>query len=250
MAEFEITYTFGHDPLQQYLVPFPGGRLQALSLAWDSRAGGVVPPLPRSRHARPTTGCTGRATPRTGTACAPSATPRSEEGLRPRDADLRDDLVGHRRRLRGLPRPGLAARGLGRRSRRWRGPDPADDTGSCPPRGHRIAGLPYSWSSARPATRGAPSSATTTTPASSCSTTCCRRSLREGLYHADGQILDEVYVYGSFLQSKMYARGVSCRDCHDSHSLEAPLRGQRAVPAVPPGRGLRLLRPPLPQAGA
>lgn len=42
--------------------------------------------------------------------------------------------------------------------------------------------------------------------------------LRPGLYHPDGQILDEVYVYGSFLQSKMYAKGVTCRDCHDMHS--------------------------------
>jgi predicted CXXCH cytochrome family protein len=38
------------------------------------------------------------------------------------------------------------------------------------------------------------------------------------LYHGDGQILDEVYVYGSFLQSKMYQRGVRCSDCHDPHS--------------------------------
>ena len=43
--------------------------------------------------------------------------------------------------------------------------------------------------------------------------------LAEGLYHADGQILDEVFVYGSFRQSKMHAAGVSCRDCHDPHSL-------------------------------
>jgi len=42
--------------------------------------------------------------------------------------------------------------------------------------------------------------------------------LRDGLYHPDGQINDEVYVYGSFLQSKMYARGVRCSDCHDPHS--------------------------------
>jgi predicted CXXCH cytochrome family protein len=40
------------------------------------------------------------------------------------------------------------------------------------------------------------------------------------LYHADGQILDEVYVYGSFLQSRMHQAGVSCSDCHDPHSLE------------------------------
>ena len=37
MTEFAITHTFGVDPLQQYLVSLPGGRLQALSIAWDSR---------------------------------------------------------------------------------------------------------------------------------------------------------------------------------------------------------------------
>ncbi|MEQ9563098.1 MAG: ammonia-forming cytochrome c nitrite reductase subunit c552, partial [Woeseiaceae bacterium] len=42
--------------------------------------------------------------------------------------------------------------------------------------------------------------------------------LDEGLYFADGQILDEVYVYGSFLQSRMYQAGVTCSDCHDPHS--------------------------------
>ena len=42
--------------------------------------------------------------------------------------------------------------------------------------------------------------------------------LRPGQYHPDGQILDEVYVYGSFLQSKMYNRGVGCMDCHEPHS--------------------------------
>ena len=44
--------------------------------------------------------------------------------------------------------------------------------------------------------------------------------LRPGAYHADGQILDEVYVTGSFLQSKMYAAGVECLDCHDAHTAE------------------------------
>jgi predicted CXXCH cytochrome family protein len=48
--------------------------------------------------------------------------------------------------------------------------------------------------------------------------------LDEALYHPDGQILDEVYVYGSFVQSRMYRAGVTCSDCHDPHSsrLHAP----------------------------
>ncbi|MGQ1783771.1 MULTISPECIES: multiheme c-type cytochrome [unclassified Saccharicrinis] len=39
-------------------------------------------------------------------------------------------------------------------------------------------------------------------------------------YHIDGQILDEDYVYGSFTQSKMYMRDVQCNDCHNVHSTK------------------------------
>ena len=42
--------------------------------------------------------------------------------------------------------------------------------------------------------------------------------LRPGLYWPDGQIRDEVYVLGSFLQSKMNAKGVTCTNCHAPHS--------------------------------
>jgi predicted CXXCH cytochrome family protein len=44
--------------------------------------------------------------------------------------------------------------------------------------------------------------------------------LRPGLYHADGQIDGEVYEYGSFLQSRMHAAGVTCSNCHDPHSAK------------------------------
>ncbi len=37
LTDYPITYTFGVNPLQQYLIEFPGGRYQALSIAWDSR---------------------------------------------------------------------------------------------------------------------------------------------------------------------------------------------------------------------
>lgn len=50
-------------------------------------------------------------------------------------------------------------------------------------------------------------------------------NLRPGLYHPDGQILDEVYVYGSFLQSKMYAEGVTCQNCHDVHAADLRTEG-------------------------
>ncbi|MFY0652061.1 MAG: tetratricopeptide repeat protein [Cyclobacteriaceae bacterium] len=44
--------------------------------------------------------------------------------------------------------------------------------------------------------------------------------LTDGLYHADGQIQDEVYVYGSFVQSKMYHNNVQCTNCHDPHTTK------------------------------
>ena len=39
MTEFEVKYVFGHYPLQDYLVEFPGGRLQTLALTWNSKDG-------------------------------------------------------------------------------------------------------------------------------------------------------------------------------------------------------------------
>ena len=63
--------------------------------------------------------------------------------------------------------------------------------------------------------------------------------LDHGLYFADGQIADEVYEYGSFLQSKMHAAGVTCSDCHDPHSLAAARGPERAVRALPPAGALR-----------
>ncbi len=52
-------------------------------------------------------------------------------------------------------------------------------------------------------------------------------NLDEGLYFPDGKIEDEVYVYNSFLQSKMYAEGVTCSDCHNPHSLERKAVGDK-----------------------
>ncbi|APY11975.1 hypothetical protein BWZ22_12370 [Seonamhaeicola sp. S2-3] len=49
--------------------------------------------------------------------------------------------------------------------------------------------------------------------------------LTNGLYYPDGQILDEVYVYGSFLQSKMYNNNVTCTNCHNPHSLKLKFEG-------------------------
>ena len=51
------------------------------------------------------------------------------------------------------------------------------------------------------------------------------QSLSRQIYHDDGQIRDEVYVYGSFTQSRMYHQGIKCTDCHDAHSARLIHKG-------------------------
>ena len=64
-------------------------------------------------------------------------------------------------------------------------------------------------------------------PGRSLSDTHAVSPLARGLYSADGQMLDEVYDYGSFKQSRMFAAGVTCGDCHEPHAakLRAPADG-------------------------
>ena len=49
--------------------------------------------------------------------------------------------------------------------------------------------------------------------------------LTPSTYYCDGQILDEVYVYGSFIQSKMFHKGIRCTDCHDPHTTKLKFEG-------------------------
>ncbi|MGY8768049.1 MAG: tetratricopeptide repeat protein [Pirellulales bacterium] len=46
-------------------------------------------------------------------------------------------------------------------------------------------------------------------------------------YHSDGQIMDEDYVYGSFIQSKMFHKGIRCTDCHDPHTTKLKFEGNK-----------------------
>ncbi|OEF25592.1 tetratricopeptide repeat protein [Vibrio rumoiensis] len=47
------------------------------------------------------------------------------------------------------------------------------------------------------------------------------------LYYPDGQIADEVYVWGSFMQSKMHEKGVTCSNCHNPHSGKLKFTGNQ-----------------------
>mgnify|MGYP000156229198 CR=1 FL=1 len=51
------------------------------------------------------------------------------------------------------------------------------------------------------------------------------QNLSTEFYHGDGQILEEDYVFGSFIQSEMYHQDVTCTDCHNPHTLELKMKG-------------------------
>ena len=67
--DFEVKYIFGFTPLQQYLVQFPGGRLQVPRLSWDVNKKNGSTNMPAKKYLR-TTGCIGQAMPKSGILCA------------------------------------------------------------------------------------------------------------------------------------------------------------------------------------
>ena len=121
MGDFEITHTFGWFPLQQYLIPFPGGRLQTLHIAWDSRDNKWfrVPPEGTGRPRR--LAVLDQCRPELEWHVRPVPLHQAGKELRPRNRQLQHYLVRYRRRLRSLSRSGLRAMLSGRKCRKWPG---------------------------------------------------------------------------------------------------------------------------------
>jgi tetratricopeptide (TPR) repeat protein len=242
LKDYEITYTFGVYPLQQYLVAFPDGRLQALPLAWDARAkdrGGQrwfhLYPKENIRAGEELhwtglqqnwnfmcaechstdlrknydeAGNTFRTTWKDiNVACEACHGAGSEHvkwaaqrNRAPGTATTtsNDGLPAHFDDRRGASWILDPATGNSHRSRPRANTDELEMCGRCHARAAKIS---EDW-----------------TPGKALLDTHRVTLLEEGMYTADGQMQDEVYNYGSFLQSKMFAAGVTCSDCHDAHS--------------------------------
>jgi len=242
LADFEVKYTFGLYPLQQYLVEFPDGRIQALSIAWDTRpkeAGGErwfhLYPNERVDH-RDELHWTKRSQ-NWNFMCADCHSTNVHKNYDPAKNSFATQWseisVGCE-----------ACHGPGARHLEW-----AKNKGDDPSRGLTVAlderhGV--SWTIA-PATGNASRSQIKRTDREIevCAQCHSRRTeigegyhagkpyldyyrpvlLTAGLYQPDGQQRDEVYVWGSFLQSRMYRAGVTCSDCHEPHSLKLRAEG-------------------------
>jgi len=227
-ADFEIGYTFGVEPLQQYLVDFPGGRKQCLTIAWDTEEERWYSLYPDERYEPgDPLHWTGRYQ-SWNLMCAECHSTALDKGYDAASDTYRTTWheidVGcqachgpgarHVEWARAWVASGaeyagaLSARekGLDVTLRRGEAGPQLDACARCHARRHRLVGGAYEHGT-RFVDAYEP------------------QRLLEGYYHADGQIQDEVYVWGSFVQSKMHARGVACTDCHDPHSLELQLTG-------------------------
>jgi predicted CXXCH cytochrome family protein len=251
LADFAVKYTFGIDPLQQYLVEFPDGRLQALSLAWDSRPkeqGGQrwfhLYPSENIAHDDPLHWT--RLNQNWNFMCAEchsTGVRKNYDSAKDRFSTTWAEINVGCEACHGQGSPhvawaksqrswwpfgkvndpfmGLAVRFDDRSGVAW-STDPA--TGkphrSVPPTALRkqveTCGLCH-------ARRGVFSE--DWLPGRWLSDTHDVAELSASLFSADGQMLDEVYNYASFKQSKMFAAGVTCSDCHDPHSAELRLPG-------------------------
>jgi predicted CXXCH cytochrome family protein len=245
LADFEIKYTFGVTPLQQYLVELPGGRLQALGIAWDTRPanqGGqrwfhLYPerklkagdPLHwtgidqtwnyqcadcHSTNLRKNYDETANTYATTWTeinvGCEACHGPGSNHvAWASKDGDWQRFDSGK----------GLAVRLDERRGVAWsidaqtgnavrsRPRESSREIETCARCHARRGQFSDAWHAGQRFDDG------------------FRTALIEpGLYWDDGQQRDEVYNLGSFLGSRMHAEGVTCSDCHDPHSgrLRAP----------------------------
>lgn len=240
LQNYRIAYTFGVEPLQQYMVEFPRGRVQVLSLCWDTRpedAGGqrwfhLYPGEPIDHQ--DVLHWTGPAA-NWNYMCAECHSTNVRKGYNP-DEDRFDTTWSE------IDVSCEACHGPGSTHVEWARQAESGLAPNLPLKGLVVGFNVHpesSWTFADGArTAHRVGKQVRTTQIEVCARCHSRRTqvsedyrhgnplaqthrvafLDEGLYHVDGQILDEVYVYGSFLQSRMYAAGVVCADCHDSHS--------------------------------
>lgn len=221
LGTFELTHVFGVEPLQQYLAPFPDGRLQCLNIAWDvqKKRWYRLPPydvegpqdwLHWTRGAQTWNAM-----------CAECHSTRVNKGYDPETGIYKTSWseihVGCESchgpgstHVDWADRPALGRSKEGRMGLAvpTRGLDTTQQIKLCAPchsRRFQLGDNPH----------GPGDLLDLMVP----------QLLTEDLYYPDGQIRGEVYVYGSFVQSKMYRHGVRCSDCHDMHSLKLHKEG-------------------------
>ncbi len=238
--DLPVAYTFGVEPLQQYLVAARGGRFQALTVAWDSRPASEGGRRWFSLDPEGELVTPGDPLHWTGarlnwnTMCAECHSTDLEKRYRP-DTDTFETGFGE------IDVSCEACHGPGSRHVAWARGDlrPVEGKGLVVALA-RAGSFDPTLDPATGTARGGsdPSTLRRATQIDACGRCHSRRTpiteryeygrpllaghdlalLDENLYHPDGQVADEVFEVGSFLESKMYRHGVVCSDCHEPHA--------------------------------
>ncbi|MGZ8257469.1 MAG: multiheme c-type cytochrome, partial [Gallionella sp.] len=246
LTNYQIAYTFGVTPLQQYLIEFPGGRYQVLGIAWDSRPkteGGQrwfhIYPHEKVDHTDQLH-WTGRYQ-NWNLQCAECHSTNLKKAY-----DAATD--SYKTTFNELNVACEACHGPASQHVDWakraQTPYTSDDD-----KGLTVH-LQSRWHEAWKFPDNAAKFAQRDQPAGDALMNTCwacharRSTLIEGslpglpledthrpslltqpTYHADGQQRDEDYTWGSFRQSKMFQKGVTCMDCHEPHALKLRAEG-------------------------
>jgi tetratricopeptide (TPR) repeat protein len=238
LADFEIRYTFGVEPLQQYLVELPGGRLQALGIAWDSRpskAGGQrwfhLYPDRRLKAGDPLhwTGIDQVWNYQCADCHSTNLRKNYDETANTYATTWTEINVG----CEACHGPGSNHVAWAKKEGDW---NRVQDKGLTARLDER-RGVAWAIDAASGnAVRSAPRASSR--EIETCARCHARRGqftdawhagqrfgdgfraalVEPGLFWDDGQQRDEVYNFGSFLASRMHAKGVTCSDCHDPHT--------------------------------
>jgi tetratricopeptide (TPR) repeat protein len=222
---YEVKWTFGVHPLQQYMVEFPDGRVQVLRVSWDARKNEwfFVPP-PDAPDERIEAGSplhwTGLAQ-NWNSMCAECHSTDYHKNFDLASNTYKHDFKEIDVSCEACHGPGSVHVDLARRSTLFwdrnvryglvntlKNSDAVHQAETCAPCHSRRAFVHGDY-------RAGDSFYDHFDPV----------LLHNGLYFSDGQIEDEVYEFGSFTQSKMYHKDVRCTDCHNPHSLELKYPG-------------------------
>lgn len=225
---YEVKYTVGVTPLQQYLIETEGGRLQTLDIAWDTQVGRWFMVFPNHENNVP-----GNALHWTGVyknwngRCAECHSTGFEKGYDTSRKTFDSTWAEIGAGCESCHGPAGRHVALARQEKLNQG---IRDYLKLADTGLPATTLPKSQSQEIAMCAACHSRRTALTGDSGphgadFADHYDLALLRPDLYFPDGQIKDEVFVLGSFYQSKMYGAGVQCSDCHDPHSNRVKMTG-------------------------